>query len=193
MAAGLVAVVIALFAASRGDQPLHLLAAMSFAIAAVALGLQANRPFWRLPRQRVRNESLAVSGRRSALLLAAVYGWGAAVLLTVYPLARLSWYHWWQYGTLMALVAGALLLLGQRLVQPASPLLAPRAQLLLLRLTIVQAMAALGGVGWLVLSGKLATIKGDWAANHIFVAGGLAIAALSGLAAFTQHRLRQTD
>ena len=41
--------------------------------------------------------------------------------------------------------------------------------------------AVLIGVGlvWLIGSGKLATLKGDWAANQLFLAGGFAIMCLS--------------
>ena len=37
---------------------------------------------------------------------------------------------------------------------------------------VPHALAALGGLGFLLGSGKLATAKGDWAANHVFLAGG---------------------
>jgi hypothetical protein len=46
---------------------------------------------------------------------------------------------------------------------------------------------------FLIGNGKLAPPKTDWVANHIFLAGGLAIAALSAIAAVTQGKLARGD
>ncbi len=46
----------------------------------------------------------------------------------------------------------------------------------------LQGFAAGTGISWLIGSGKLATVKGDWAANDVFLAGGVAILCLSAMA-----------
>ncbi len=42
-----------------------------------------------------------------------------------------------------------------------------------------QAVAIACGLIWLIASGKLSSLKGDWAANQLFLAGGFAIMCLS--------------
>jgi hypothetical protein len=54
---------------------------------------------------------------------------------------------------------------------------------------MAQGFAAAVGVLILIVSGKLTAGKGDWIANLVFVAGGVAIAALSALSVRTQRRL----
>ena len=55
-------------------------------------------------------------------------------------------------------------------------------------LTVLHGAAVGGGLLYLVGAGKLATTRSDWAANDIFLAGGLAILALCVIAAITQRR-----
>ena len=58
-----------------------------------------------------------------------------------------------------------------------------------LQLTTVQGVAALVGLVFLLGSGKMGTPRDDWAANYIFLFGGLAIVGLSAIAVITQRRL----
>jgi len=46
--------------------------------------------------------------------------------------------------------------------------------------------AALVGLVFLLISGKLQSTKPDWIANHVFLAGGLLVVVLSYLAARAQ-------
>ena len=55
------------------------------------------------------------------------------------------------------------------------------------RRRVVDAAAASVALAIVFFSGKLRTPKDDWAANHIFVAGGLAIVVIS-LQAYATHR-----
>jgi hypothetical protein len=58
-------------------------------------------------------------------------------------------------------------------------------------LAMVQAAAAAIALGMLVSSGKLASLKADWPANHVFVAGGLALVVISVISAITHFKLRR--
>ena len=73
--------------------------------------------------------------------------------------------------------------------RPGSRLTSPRALAISTGVAWLQACASLVGLSFLVLSGKLLSVKGDWPANQIFLTGGIAIAAVSVIAALTQQRL----
>jgi lysylphosphatidylglycerol synthetase-like protein (DUF2156 family) len=48
--------------------------------------------------------------------------------------------------------------------------------------TLAHGVAALGGLAFLAGAGKIASAKGDWPANQIFLAGGVALALVSFIA-----------
>ena len=48
-----------------------------------------------------------------------------------------------------------------------------------MRLAFLQAVRSHADLIWLIGSGKLSSMKGDWAANQLFLAGGFAIMCLS--------------
>ena len=125
----------------------------------------------------------------NARLMAVVYAWGGLSMLAAYYLTPLSWYHAWQYGGAMVLVAAALHFYAQALVAPQAPARAPRAQLAVERLTVVQGIAATAGALAVIVSGKLTTGKPDWVANILFISGGLTIGTLSALAVMTRRRV----
>ena len=110
-------------------------------------------------------------------------------MLASYYLTQLHWQHAWQYGAAMLLIAFSLYAYSTALGDPASPVRAPRWLIATQRLTQVQGLAALAGILFILVSGKLTAGKSDWAANVVFVAGGITIAALSLLAVLTQRRL----
>lgn len=176
-------------AARAGNVAASGAAAAVVPIIVLVAALAMNRPFWNLEAKRVTAEAAPVAARRNAALFTLAYAWGAVTLLTVYPMAGLRWYHWWQYGGLMLMVAALLATYTWSLGRRDSPFRTGPRQLMMLRLVTVQGMLAAGGVGWLLLSGKAASEKGDWAANHVFLAGGIALVALSAIAAVTQKRL----
>lgn len=182
---------IMLWGASQGIHALSATGAVLAAGSLTAAGYLVNSPFWRLEPSRVSPVAAPIAGRRNARLMALGYGWGGATLLAVYTVSGLRWQHGWQYASAMALIAGVLFAYAVAIGDEQSRLRAPRWQLTALRLTILQGALALGGVGWLMLSGKIHSAKADWAANHVFVAGGLAIAVLSAVAGYTHHRLQR--
>lgn len=165
-------------------------AAALFALALVAVSLQTNLALWES--DPVPEDTPADAARRNARLLALGYIWGAAAMLGVYTFSGLKWQHGWQYACAMTLVAVGLLNYVHALGRLGSALRTARGLFIALQLTLLQAAAAFVGLGFLVTSGKLAGVKGDWAANHIFLFGGAAIAALSAIAAYTQVRLARS-
>lgn len=160
--------------AANGER---VLAAAAAALGACFLALSA----FLLDAQRSRAPPHAAA-RAQAVLLAVGWAWAGVAMLAVYLLSGLKWQHGWQYGSGMVLVGAAILAYAQAL-RREDGYLASQAGLRLASLAnLAQGLAAAVAVVWLVSSGKLATTKGDWAANDIFLAGGAAIVVLVAIA-----------
>jgi hypothetical protein len=119
--------------------------------------------------------------RESALLAALAYAWGAIAMQGAYltPLTGLKWQHGWQYALAMALLAVGSLAFASMpgSSPPESDGPSPDASLRLAApLAAAQALIAAGGLAALVVSGKLWSVRADWAANRVFA--GLAVAIL---------------
>lgn len=168
-------------------------AALGFAIIAVDATFAINRPIWIDPAAAMRADPEAAlhASRRNARLMALVYAWGALALFAVYGLTELWWFHSWQYGSAMALIAGALLGFVHMLGDRESQFRSQAALDVSAMLAMAQAAAAAIALGMLVSSGKLASLKADWPANHVFVAGGLALVVISVISAITHFKLRR--
>ena len=164
-------------------------AAAAFAVVVIGAGIGINKPLWRSGAMGALICTAPDAAQRNARLMALAWAWGAAAMAGVYTLGGLRWYHAWQYGSAMALLGVIALVYGLVIERSSNP--ATKRVLLTsgLQLTLVQAVAAAGGVIYLLASGKLLAFRPDWAANQIFLFGGLAIAALSTMAAYTQRRL----
>jgi hypothetical protein len=115
----------------------------------------------------------------NTVLAALVYAWAATAMFALYSLTGLYWQHWWQYGLAMALFAAAAFFFAAYLLGGHGPI--PRAQALriLMVVTAAQAAAIIVGLVWLFTSDKLYSGKQDWAANHVFVSGGIVLAIIS--------------
>jgi len=169
--------------AGRGDRILPALAAGIFAALVVGTGLGINAPLWSKARAK-----LAVAGAlRSALrcnvwLAALVYAWGAFALFGIYSLSDLAWRHSFQYASGASLIAAGLAIYGLRLGRDR------KAPFPHFALSLVHGAAAAGGLVYLVGAGKLASLKQDWAANEVFLWGGMAIVALCAITALSQTR-----
>lgn len=177
--------------AGRGDRFLPALAAGLLVALVVGTGLGINAPLWsRGNRPFAGHEgSVAVKEaiRCNVWLAAFVYAWGASALFAMYTLSDLVWRHAFQYGTGAAVFAASLgiygYLLGPPRNLPAPPLI----------LTIVHGGAVTIGLAYMILDGKLETVRGDWAANEVFLWGGIAIIALCVLSAMTQTRVTNSE
>lgn len=168
--------------AGRDDTMMTALAAMAFLGLILAIALRVNVPIWR----HAASDATCLNGhaamRRNTRLAMLVYAWGAAGLFAIYSLTGLAWYHAWQYAAGAALMALALLLYVRRIGINVPPRTPP------LSLTILHGAAAAGGLLYLFRTGKLAMHRSDWAANYVFLFGGLTIVALCAIAAVTQSR-----
>jgi hypothetical protein len=131
---------------------------------------------WRL--NRTPFDDAETAARHNGMLQAWAWGIGAASMLGVYLLSGLKWQHGWQYGSGMALIALAAFLFARQ----------PRWLNATAAVVGLQGAAAAIGLAVLAGSGKLESVKADWAANIIFVAGGVAIAALSVMAVAAHRR-----
>ncbi len=176
-----------------GEQA-FVVSAIAVALFALVIGLLAfrsNVPFWRGQNQR-RPGQLVLAARNNAWLMVLTYGWGAVAMLAIYSLTNIWWWHSWQYGLMMAVLAlfliGFVVLLGS---EKRLWFRSPRVLDLTAWLSVLQAVSAIAALAYLFQSGKLLRQGNDWPANHIFVAGGLAIILISVIAVLTHWHLRR--
>jgi len=172
--------------AGLADRNFTELCAVGFIATVVAVALWINVSAWTKTTTADKKSSTASALRRNGRLAALLYTWGAAALFAVYSLSDLSWRHSWQYGLGMALIAmgifGYLYRIGQRQPRPVPPL----------SLTILHGIAAVGGSAFLIGTGKLQTVKSDWAANNVFLWGGIGVVVLCALSLITQFLHNRT-
>ncbi len=167
-------------------------AALFLPVMSTFVALRVNAPYWTA--RTVRGPgTIATASRSNARLIAWTWSAGAASMLAVYMLSGLRWQHGWQYGSGMALIAALGFAYALQLGNANSVLRAPRHLKTAAMLAAAQGIAAIGGILILVFSGKVASVRPDWAANIIFVAGGLAITVLSAIAVRTYARLSRDD
>ncbi|MEL6374472.1 MAG: hypothetical protein AAFR04_10935 [Pseudomonadota bacterium] len=124
----------------------------------------------------------------NARLMGTLYGWGAVALLAVYTLTPVSWQHGWQYGAGMALI-GAICFASATAITRSTQALRLRILKATETLAVLQGLAAATGLAFLIMSGKLASTKGDWPANIIFLIGGSALVLMCAVAVYTNRRV----
>ncbi|WP_045837458.1 hypothetical protein [Hyphomicrobium sp. 99] len=165
-------------------------AAAVFALVIVVAAIRTNAPVWRRP------PSAAGPTPRDALLVTTklmmlAYLWCAIAFYAIYLGTNTRWQHGWEYGTGMLLISGAYGYYLSRLSDPADHLSSPNAIERMVRFSAYLAFLIGAGLVWLVGSGKLATLKGDWAANQLFLAGGFAVICLSAIIVKTNSALTE--
>jgi hypothetical protein len=159
-------------------------AALSYALVVLFVAWRVNRPAWFAT-------GIGASGmlfhtmRRNTRLAALVYAWGSTAFFAIYGLTDVRWQHGFQYGTAAALLAAAFLYYAYTMGKSGTEFVPP------IRLTVLHGAAVAAGLVFLFAADKLATPKGDWPANYIFLFGGLAIVGLCYIAFVTQIRLRK--
>lgn len=181
-------VVMAFAAGFRAHSASMLAAAVSLAVIAAAAAY-INAPLWRPVAAGAASDLLLGSLRRNARLAALTYAWGSAALFAAYGLVGLKWQHGLQYATVLALFAGGHLWFVHDMGRATSWLRTPKGQDFGRLLGVLHGIAALGALCFLILSGKLlSSPKPDWLANHVFLAGLIAIVVICALGAVTQGR-----
>lgn len=165
--------------------------ASSFGALLVAISLKANMPHWR--------RGLAVAGtaedpvaamRLNIRLITIAYIWGGMAMQITYltALTGLKWQHGSQYAIAMVMLAIGSFQFARGLGSPDHK---RRSAWVALGLptVIANALAAAGGLLYLVSSGKLVQYRSDWAANQVFLFGSLILMVLCGIALKTHSRL----
>jgi hypothetical protein len=170
-------------AAATTNKVQSALAAAVFAIVLVATALRTNIPLWRRPAEAAaRGVTQRDTLRQTSQLIMIAYLWCALAFYTIYIGTHVRWQHGWEYGSALMLIALGHLYYLWRIADPDDPLSRPAAIARVVRLAALQAIAIACGLLWLISSGKLSSLKGDWAANQLFLAGGFAIMCLSMIA-----------
>lgn len=180
----LVASVTGMVAGASGEGSWLLVASAGlFTAAVLGVALAVNRPYWTAAAALLPPAEITHAARRNTRLAALVYAWGAAAIMAVYQLSDLAWYHFYQYGLGAALIALGLLVYVHRMAVPDRTPPPP------LWATAAHGIAVAAGLAFLLGSGKIWSTRADWAANVVFVFGGVAIIAICILALVTQSRL----
>ena len=186
-----VSIMVAVLAAGRGSGWTLALAVALFAIQMLFVVVRLNVPFWGEKPPATDVSPAITCAQSNAVLAALVYSWGAIAMLAIYSLTALSWRHWWQYGGAMLLIAGAIFLYAYVLTAGRESYRNQRALEVLTGLTAAQGIAVVVAILWLLLSGKTYTLRGDWAANEIFIGGAAMLATLSAVSVLTLRKLMQ--
>ncbi|MEZ5775059.1 MAG: hypothetical protein R3D33_10280 [Hyphomicrobiaceae bacterium] len=154
------------------------------ALALIALG--ANLALWRAGAGIAPMRAAAVLNGR---LMAVAYFWGGLAMAGMYYLTDLSWYHAYQYAIYMAALGALCLAMAGRI---AAIDIAGRTRPLRTgpALAVFQGLVMAGIAIYLARSGKLQAMRPDWAANHVFLAGALALVAMSTISLASHHRLK---
>ncbi len=166
------------YGVSHGSADLSYWSALAFAIFIVALSYAINRRYWRAGQGEQKNYSIALAAARNARLMGVCYVWGAVALMAVYSLTQLRWQHGWQYALGMALFGVTGFAFAAKLKREdlnQYDLVFRLARFL----TILQGIGATLGLIFLIGTGKMSSLQDDWAANHVFLFGGIAIVLLS--------------
>jgi hypothetical protein len=183
-------IVVGVLAAGRESGFTLALAVALFGLQMLFATVRSNAPYWQPDASAAQDATIALCVRRNTLLAALVYAWGAAAVLAIYSLSGLNWRHWWQYGAAIALVASAVFLYAHLLTDEQGAYRTPKALNALMGLTVVQGLAVVGVLVYLIVWGKLATPRSDWAANYVFATGSVTLAVLSAISVLTYRRLR---
>lgn len=175
--------------------------ALLFALAAGAVAIWGNIEAWRrapLPDARANVEAARGALLCNAWIGAAIYAWGAISMQGLYltPLTGLKWQHGWQYAAAMALLAAGSVVFARTMrveAQGEGGLGSlDRHGRLAIPLAMMQGLIAAGGLAALATTGKLASMRADWAANRVFAGLAAAIIAISVATVVSHMRLRRT-
>jgi hypothetical protein len=192
---GILSAAIMIFAARGVQASVVTAGAAAFAFVAVVVAvLFCRQAFQRAPTAESAFVPPTVALLQSSSIAAVCYAWGAVAMQGLYltPLTGLKWQHGWQYALTMALLAVASIAFARSvagLLQSAR--LTGSAWQFRWAVPLAAAQAAVAGVGLVALaaSGKLPSIRADWAANRVFTGLAVAILAVSIASMIAYRRL----
>lgn len=180
--ASMISLALMAYASATGLNIYSIAAAALFTASIIWAGFYATSATAVIPRSSVGNNfSPRVVLQQTTRLAAVTMAWAAASLLLAYPVIGLKWQHGWQYGLGCAALAAAFYSYAQRLSIDTNSAAQPAAIESARKLSALFAVAIVVATAWLILSGKLATIKSDWLANDVFLAVAAAMFVLSCL------------
>ncbi|MBS0234970.1 MAG: hypothetical protein JSR99_15970 [Proteobacteria bacterium] len=179
----LTAALVAMFLAARSFQKVEsAIAAAVFALVLCATAIRTNAPAWRQDSAGSQRAIAARDALRANLfLIMLAFLWCGLAFYAVYLGTHVRWQHGWEYGSACILIGGIYAYFVKRLANPGDTLAHSSALDRMARMAGYQAVLIGIGLVWLIGAGKLVTHKGDWAANHLFLAGGFAIMFISVL------------
>jgi hypothetical protein len=172
-------------AAARVNKTVAVLAALAFAASIVVEGIRVTARTPNTPSSAPKSEPSAdgkfyILGCTTFLaFLTSV--WAAAALFVAYPIAGLNWLHGWEYGLSFAVAALGFAVYLEKLAKHNDGASKASAVARATMLTILQAVAIIVTLIWIIGSGKLSTQRGDWLANDVFLASGCVVLALSAI------------
>jgi hypothetical protein len=134
--------------------------------------------------------ALKLALRDATALSVLVYAWGSAAMFLIYKGSGLIWQHGWQYGTGLAVIALGQALYVWMLGQKGHWTGETTAINAGIRLAMAHGSACFAILCWMLATGKLMTVKDDWAANYVFFAITSAVAVLSAVAVWTHYALK---
>ncbi|MBN9248051.1 MAG: hypothetical protein J0I81_11535 [Hyphomicrobium sp.] len=187
LTAALIAMYLAAYAVLKVEAAI---AAAVFALVIIVSAIRTNAPVWRQPPAATGPTPREALFRTIQLMMLS-YLWCAIAFYAIYLGTHTRWQHGWEYGTAILLISGAYGYYLRRLRDPADNLSSPPAIDRMVRFTAYLALLIGAGLIWLIGSGKLATVKGDWAANQLFLAGGFAVMCLSAIIVKTNSVLAE--
>ena len=177
-----------MLAAATGYPRLVPIGAGAYTLAIIAIAVGLDRASRTSPGSELRGTDLTAIELYSRLL-ARVYLWGALAMQGLYTtqLTGLRWQHAWQYALAMALLALSARTFAR---QVSSPDAADRRQFVAFAtpLSLVHALGGAAGLMFLVLSGKIASMRADWAANQVFFWGAAAVTVVAAIGLRAQAR-----
>jgi hypothetical protein len=180
------------YAAAHGFKALSATLAAAFFLSIAVAGFAASKHFRRPDVVASGTPRIARLAMQSAALMSViVYAWAAAALLVIYQGSGLIWQHGWQYALVLSLIALGLAHYVRDLSRDDHWASQPAAIAGSVRLAMLHGAVSAAIFVWILAAGKLATVKGDWAANHIFLATTASIAILSVIAVQT-YRAQQS-
>lgn len=187
LAVALIAMFLAAGAVQKAEAAI---AAAVFVFIIVTAAIRTNAPIWRrAPGMGQVTPRNALIGTTRLMMLA--YLWCGLAFFAIYLGTNIRWQHGWEYGSAMLLIAGAYAYYLTRLRDPDDSLSKPPAIERMVKFAAYQAFLVGAGLVWLIGSGKLATLRGDWAANQLFLAGGFAVICLSAIIVKTNSALTE--